>query len=200
MPIARSNCLRVVVYSAVIRSASWHAPAVIAQMAVMVRSRTQRRFDRPSAISPMRAASVTSTPSSFTTNCGSWFIVSWRSSVIPSAWGETRKSPISSPTRAGTRMPLGDVRLGHVDLLTRDPPAVARALGDRLRLVGGSAELVERRRQDHVAADDAGQLLALLAVPNSAMGIATETSVWINGSGATVRPCSWRMRQSSRKP
>ena len=38
------------------------------------------------------------------------------------------------------------------------------------------------------------------AVPNSAIGSAADTSVWINGSGATVRPCSWSSRHSSRNP
>ncbi len=108
---------------------------------------------------------------------------------------------MSSPTRAGTRIPVGDVRRGTFTF----SPSIRQRRPSAPAIVCGSSGGVPSSLSAAVsttAADDAGQKASLL-LRGAELGDrqrAPITSVWSNGSGATVRPCSWRMRHSSRKP
>ena len=108
---------------------------------------------------------------------------------------------MSSPTRAGTRIAGRDVRHRDAHLLagrsaSRRPDVSAIVCGSSDR----RAELAQRRGEDRVARDHAAELRVCSSCRTRATASAADTSVCSSGSGATVRPCSWRIRHSSRKP
>ena len=185
--MARSNCLRSVVYCAVRRSALSATPATSAQVATVVRLSVNARISVPCSGVPRRASSPTRTPSSRSSKSGSWFMICWRSSVRPVAFAGNEEDRDTVVDARGHEDQLGRGRAGNAALGAVETPAVAVARRGGHRALGLAAVLDERGRQQHLAGNDLRQdgLLRLGAVAGDRQ--APRSRAW--GSSAAARPC-----------
>src|SRR5215207_10724211 len=201
--MGRSNCSRVLVYSAVIFSACSHTPVAIEHVAAVARSTIHSTIAAPVSRSSSTSLPATRTPSSSSRASGIPDVVSWRSRVTPLELGSTISTTMapSSPADAGTSTRSATSPAGTHVLTpsTRQPSPSARAV-----VVGWSASLpvsTSAAVSTVSPSTTPGRYCCFCAsVPNCASGSAPSTTVGSTGTGATVRPISSSSRHKATNP
>ena len=157
VPIWRSNCLRSIVYCAVMRIAWSATPDTTAHEATVTRLSVHvedlaalLRCTEPRVVADAHTVERIS-------NSGSWFIVCWRAQRDARRVGGNEEHDDVVAGGRGYEHRFRDVRGRHVRLHTVDAPAVAVARRRGRGLVGFRAELDERGREQHVAGHDLRQ-------------------------------------------
>ena len=133
---------------------------------------------------------------------GSWFIdLLALERDTAGCCGSTRKRPTSSPTRAGTSTRSARCAIGTTTFL----PSSRHPSPSRVAVVWGCverrAQLAQRGGEHRLARDQPAEHAPAAPPSRTARSASAQVTIECStGIGATARPCSWRIRHSSRNP